>query len=93
MNHPRLVMMVMVQMLSVCFDGVVILDPGFGFSDGDTIEVDGDNGAELEPIFTNGSLTGVNIINPGIGYTQPQKIKINTRTGYNARVLTCVEIC
>ena len=37
-------------------DGVVILDPGFGFSDGDTI-IDGDNGAELEPIFTNGSLT------------------------------------
>ena len=68
-------------------DGVVILDPGFGFSDGDTIEVDGDNGAELEPVFTNGSLTGVNIINPGIGYTELPEIKINTRTGFNARVL------
>ena len=63
---------------------VDVVNPGFGFSDNDTITVTPDNGAVLEPVIQDGSITGVNIINPGIGFDVLPDITVNTETGYNA---------
>ena len=63
---------------------VDVVNPGFGFSDDDTITVTPDNGAILEPVIQDGSITGVNIINPGIGFDVLPDITMNTETGYNA---------
>ena len=65
-------------------DRIIIVDPGFGYGDGDTIIIgDGDN-ATGELSITNGAITGVTITNPGIGFTTLPNIRINTNTGYNA---------
>ena len=62
-------------------DDVIITNPGFGYTTGDTlIGVDGDL------VIDNGRIIGVNITNPGIGYTVLPKLKINTRTGFNAEL-------
>ena len=62
-------------------EGVVIQNPGFGYGDGDTLNIPG---AEGNLIIQNGAITGVVITNPGIGYTNLPEIKINTETGFNA---------
>ena len=65
-------------------DGVVISNPGFGYSDGDELLIgDGDNGTG-DLVITNGAITGIRLTNPGIGFTTLPDISINTRTGYNA---------
>ena len=62
-------------------EGVVIQNPGFGYDDGDTLNI---SGAEGNLIIQNGAITGVVITNPGIGYTNLPEININTGTGFNA---------
>ena len=74
--------------VTVSIGGVYIQDPGFGFSDGDTISIAPDNGAELVPIIGgNGRIIDVNIIKPGIGFTDIPILKLNTNTGYNATLI------
>lgn len=77
--------------VAVSIGGVYIQDPGFGFSDGDTITVisDGvDTGAELVPVIGgNGRIIDVNIVKPGIGFTNMPTLKLNTSTGYNATLI------
>ena len=64
---------------------VEILDPGFGFEEGDTIVVNPSNGAELVPkIGNNGQITGVNVVRTGIGFTAVPQIGIDSLNGYNA---------
>lgn len=71
----------------ISISDVVIRDPGFGFTPGDTITVTPDNGADITPIITDGSITGVRINNPGIGFTSMPELTLNTSTGYNATLL------
>ena len=74
--------------VTVSIGGVYIQDPGFGFSDGDTISITPDNGAELVPVIGgNGRIIDVNIIKPGIGFTDMPTLKLNTSTGYNATLI------
>lgn len=67
---------------------VYIDDPGFGFSEGDTITITPDNGAELIPVIGgNGRIIDVNVIKPGIGFATIPTLKLNTSTGYNATLI------
>jgi len=69
-------------------DGAVISDPGFQYDcANDTIEVIPSNGAQLEYECVNGSISAVRVVNPGSGFTELPEIRINTNTGYNARII------
>lgn len=81
-----------VQSLSSTYPVVVSIgdvnidDPGFEFSEEDTITVTPDNGADITPIILEGEIVGVNISNPGIGFTSMPTLTLNSNTGYNARL-------
>jgi len=62
-----------------------ILDPGFGFVEGERITVTPSNGAELVPkIGNNGQITGIDVVRTGIGFTAIPEINIDSLNGYNA---------
>jgi hypothetical protein len=74
--------------VAISIGDVYIEDPGFGFSNGDTITITPDNGAELVPVIGgNGRIIDVNIVKPGIGFTGTPTLKLNTSTGYNATLI------
>ena len=65
--------------------GAEILDPGFGFEEGEPITVTPSNGAELVPkIGNNGQITGIDVVRTGIGFTAVPEINIDSLNGYNA---------
>lgn len=62
-----------------------IVDPGFGYEEGDTIVVNPNNGVNITPEFGyNGQLTGITIVSTGIGFTEVPEIGIDSSTGHNA---------
>jgi len=69
-----------------------IEDGGFGFAPGDTATVldcagNPDSSAEIElSVNQDGTIVGVKVIKPGSNYTCIPQIRLNTRTGYNARL-------
>ena len=74
--------------VAISIGDVYIEDPGFGFSNGDTITITPDNGAELVPVIGgNGRIIDVNIVKPGLGFTDTPTLKLNTSTGYNATLI------
>ena len=74
--------------VAISIEDVYIQDPGFGFSDGDTITITPDNGAELAPVIGgNGRIIDINVVKPGIGFTDMPTLKLNTSTGYNATLI------
>jgi hypothetical protein len=67
--------------------GAEIIDPGFGYEDGDRIVVTPDKGAVLIPKFGyNGQLIGVTVETTGLGYTNVPEIGIDSLNGYNATI-------
>ena len=67
--------------------GAEIVNPGFGYEDGDKIAVTPDKGAVLTPKFGyNGQLIGVTVESTGLGYTSIPDINIDSLNGYNAIV-------
>jgi hypothetical protein len=47
----------------------------------------------LEPTFdTFGSLVKIDVINSGIGFVEMPEIKIQTETGYNAKILPVFKV-
>lgn len=73
-------------------DEVYVLDPGFLYEPGDTLEVVSDDGTTkgslLEPVIDNrGGITRVNVLNPGIGFIDLPEIVINSPRGYNAKLI------
>jgi hypothetical protein len=74
--------------VAISIGGVYIEDPGFGFSDRDTITITPDNGAELTPVIGgNGRIIDINVVKPGLGFTDMPTLKLNTSTGYNATLI------
>ncbi len=71
---------------------VYITNPGIGYTSGDSITVTPDNGSSLEPVFSDGQLTGVNVIKPGIGFTEFPTIVVNSNTGFNANMVPVFDI-
>ena len=74
--------------VAISIGDVYIEDPGFGFSNGDTITITPDNGAELVPVIGgNGRIIDINVVKPGLGFTDMPTLKLNTSTGYNATLI------
>ena len=71
---------------------VFIANPGVGYTSGDTITVTPNNGSSLEPIISNGQLTGVNVVQSGIGFTEFPKIVVNSNTGFNAQMVPVFKV-
>lgn len=72
-------------------DDVYIEDGGFGFSPDDTATVldcsgQPDPAASIDLIIQDGTIVGTRVINPGTGFTCIPEIRLNTKTGYNARL-------
>lgn len=61
---------------------IFVDDGGLLYDDDDELIIDGDGDGEL--VINNGSIIAVKMTNPGIGYTTLPKIRINTKTGFNA---------
>ena len=63
---------------------VFIVNPGFGYTENDTISIQNNKGAELEFVVNDvGEVTEVKVINGGIGFTNVPFIFISSPTGYN----------
>ena len=74
-------------------DVAVIDNPGINYDPKDKIIITPDNGAILEPTFdTFGSLVKIDVINSGIGFVEMPEIKIQTETGYNAKILPVFKV-
>jgi hypothetical protein len=78
----------------LCLDEIYIKDSGFDYSPGDTIVMEPNYGAVLEPVFDgNGSLAKVNIIKSAEGFTDLPEIFIDSETGYNAELIPVFKVC
>lgn len=65
--------------------GTEITNPGFGYTSGDTVVINPNNGAQFTPQFGyNGQLTGITVVKTGIGFTELPEIGIDSSTGHNA---------
>ena len=74
-------------------DEIYILNPGFGYEPGDTLEVVPSNGAILEPVINQrGEIAKINVINPGIGFIDLPEIIINSPRGYNAKLIPVLKV-
>ena len=65
-------------------DDVVVQNAGVGYSEDDTVTVDG---AEVELVIQNGHVIGANVVNSGFGFTDLPKLQINTNNGVGAKLL------
>lgn len=69
----------------ICFDSVVIDDPGFNYKPGDKIRVTPNNGVVLEPVINKrGEITKVEIVSKGCGFDDLPEIVVDSPTGFNA---------
>jgi hypothetical protein len=76
---------------------IFVVDPGFGYEPGDTLEVISDDGTSkgvvLEPVINDrGEITQVKVINPGIGFIDLPEIVINSPRGYNAKLIPVLKV-
>lgn len=72
---------------------VFVVDPGFGYEPGDTLEVVPNNGSVLEPVINDrGEITQVKVISPGIGFIDLPEININSPRGYNAKLIPVLKV-
>ena len=60
---------------------------GFGYSEGDSITIDGGDGkAEVELNIQDGLIVGANVVNGGFGFTSLPDVTINSDTGALAKL-------
>lgn len=65
-------------------ESVFIKDSGFGYTENDTIQIQGNKGAELDfKVNDAGEVTEVRVLNGGLGFTDVPYISISSPTGYN----------
>ncbi len=65
----------------------LILNPGFGYQEGDEVVIEPSHGAEITPIFgPYGNLISLKIIKGGEGFQQMPRAFINSDTGINAEI-------
>jgi hypothetical protein len=63
---------------------VIVENPGFGFSQDDVLVVEPSNGAVLRPVVKNGQISEVIVDRPGTGFTTLPRVRVKTKSGYNA---------
>jgi len=76
---------------------VYVVDPGFGYEIGDTLEVvteDGTNkGSILEPVINDrGEIIQVKVVSPGIGFVDLPEIRVNSPRGYNVKLIPILKV-
>lgn len=71
---------------------IYIKDPGVNYTGDEEIVIDEPNGAQLTPIFEDGKVVDVKVINPGIGFIKFPELTIPSETGYNAELIPVFEI-
>ena len=64
-------------------DDVVVQNTGFGYSEGDSVTIDG---AEVELNIQDGLIVGANVVNGGFGFTSLPDVTINSDTGVLAKL-------
>ena len=64
-------------------DDVVVQNTGFGYSEGDSVTIDG---AEVELNIQDGLIVGANVVNGGFGFTSLPDVTINSDTGALAKL-------
>jgi hypothetical protein len=69
-------------------EDILVLDSGFGYEPGDSLEVVPSNGSQIEPVINDrGEIERINIINPGIGFTDIPEIFVKSKNGYNVKLV------
>ena len=64
-------------------DSVTVSNAGFGYNNGDTIDLDG---VVLEPVILGGRVISVNVLDGGAGFTTIPNIIVNSDTGIGANL-------
>jgi hypothetical protein len=71
--------------LYVC--SAIIVNPGFGYQEGDKVVLEPDNGAEITPKFGNfGNLISLEVVSGGEGFQEMPIAYIESETGINAEI-------
>lgn len=74
-------------------EDIILTNCGFGYLNGDKIEITPANGAELSAIFDErGCVKDVAILNKGFGFTEMPKITIKSETGANANLIPLLKV-
>jgi len=68
-------------------DEILVKDPGFNYSENDTIVIEPSNGAEVKPIIRNGSVVKVLIEKTAIGFDARPRVFVDSDTGFNAELI------
>ena len=71
---------------------IYVKDPGFNYSENDTIVIEPDRGAVAHPIVKNGAVVGVNIKKTAKGFDARPRIFVNSDTGYNAELIPVFKV-
>ena len=71
---------------------IFVTNPGAGYTTGDTITINPDNGSIISPIISGGQLVGGNVIQAGIGFTEIPEIIIDSSTGINANAVPVFKV-
>ena len=64
-------------------DRIIVNNTGFGYNNGDTIDLDG---VILEPVILGGHVVSVNVLDGGTGFTTIPNIIVNSDTGIGANL-------
>lgn len=71
---------------------IYVKDPGFNYSENDTIVIEPNRGAVVHPIVKNGALVGVNIKKTARGFDARPRIFVDSDTGYNAELIPVFKV-
>jgi hypothetical protein len=72
---------------------VFISDSGFAYDPNDKIIISPDHGAVMKPEFDSlGSITKVNLISSGQGFKEFPDVYIQSKTGYNAKIIPIFKV-
>jgi len=71
---------------------VYVKDPGFNYTENDTIVIEPDRGAVLKPIVRNGAVVGVNIEKTARGFDARPRIFVDSDSGYNAELIPVFKV-
>lgn len=72
---------------------VALINKGYGYTEGDNINISPSNGAELSVTFdSNGSVDNILVLNSGSGFTDFPVISIDSKTGFNVVIIPVFKV-
>lgn len=74
-------------------EDIAIVNPGSNYQPEDNVSITPSNGAEISVTFDdNGSLKDAVVISGGLGFTEFPEIRINSKTGFNAKIIPVFKV-